>query len=184
MYKFTLIFCAFLSISSYAKAEVDSCAVAATADTELLEKSGKIVSQELMHNYQTISLDYVASELTGEVSPVSGEDTYLLHRLYVIVNGVNYYPEEETLEEKAKDNLPYNVFVFSRPNPDEIISRNGKTRTFRIRLPDNPKQENGKYKYRIEYHADTFNGGICNYKFTQRHTLGVHLSNTSPESGD
>ena len=159
-----------ISVFSYAKAE--GCAEGETSPNvanadSILESSGKIESLGMIQNYRNVSLDYVASELTGTVSPKNGGDTFLVHRLSVIVDGINYYPEPETIEERAKDNLPLTTIVNGRINPEEIVCRNGTTKTFRILLPDQPKIKKGRYEYRIEYYADTSDGGICNYSFSR-----------------
>ena len=177
MKRLVFLFSALFALISHAGAELpDPSEETAGTAGSVLEKSGKIESLKTIPTYKTVYLDYIASELKGEVAPVSSDDTYLIHHLYVTVNGVNYYPEEETLEEKVKDDLPsFRAFVNPRENPDEIVGRNGKTKSFRILLPDHPRQKNGKYIYRIEYHAVTSNGGICNYTFTERRTLADAL---------
>lgn len=178
-----LIFCICLALASHAATSLSTPTTESTQVADSIgEKSGKIVSQEQLRNYTTVSLDYVASELTGELSAISGQDVYLIHSIYVIVNGVNYYPQEESIEEKLNDDLSFRAFYHPRINPEEIVCRNGKPKTFRILLPDHPKMENGKYNYRIEYYADAFNGGICDYRFTHRRTLGDLLSDLTHDA--
>lgn len=130
------------------------------------EKAGKIQSFQMFRSFETVDLDFVASTLTGEVSNVYDEGIVgIIHKITVSIDGDNYYPEKEEVRDRAYDWPAGRDFS---EKLDEVICRANEHKQFTICLPDNPKTKKGKYKYTITYEATTPEGGICNWKFTEK----------------
>lgn len=166
------IVAACLIFVGYAKADTpnDSTAVADTVYT-VREKTGNLKSFNMIRAYKTIYLDYAASTLSGEVFNACDEGVLgIFHTIVVSINGKSYYPEYSGVKDRAYERIPLTQFYPEKP--DKIICRAEEKKQFTVYLPDHPKKEKGKYKYTIEYEATTPNGGICNWKFTERRNLG------------
>lgn len=178
MRQLLLIIALCFSIVGYSKEDSEKVAVKVRSITEMIDtlrrvEAGQIVSHDLKRIYETVALDYVASEFIGEISLICEEDISVVSRVSVSINGRVYYPYREDMKERAKYWIP--LTRYTPEDADEVVCRANYPRTFKILLPDHPRKKGDKYVYNIEYVTSTLNGATLNWKFLERVTLNDML---------